>query len=71
VGGPLAILAYEAVCSAIVAGAMHFAPGGDETSLVPPVLGGLLVGASQAMSLLLTSRPLGGEYSSSQQANNY
>ena len=55
----LAILCYQVVCGTIVAGALNFKPG-DASVLVPPVVGGLLVGASQAASLMLTGRSLGG-----------
>jgi hypothetical protein len=56
----LAILGYQVLCGTIVAGAMHFAPG-DLKSLVPPIVGGILVGGSQAASLVLTGRTLGRE----------
>jgi hypothetical protein len=55
----LAIVGYQALCGAIVAGAMHFLPG-NFNSLVHPVVGGLCIGASQAATLVLTGRTLGG-----------
>jgi hypothetical protein len=54
-----AILGYEAVCASIVAGAVLLFPA-DKKSLVSPILGGLLVGLSQAANLLLTGNALGG-----------
>jgi hypothetical protein len=56
----MAILCYQVLCGTIVAGAMHFSPG-DMNSSVTPVVGGLMVGASQVACLLLTGRTLGGQ----------
>lgn len=58
----MAVLFYQVACGTIVAGALNFKPG-NASALVPPVIGGLLVGASQAASLVLTGRSLGGEFS--------
>jgi len=54
-----AVLVYEGFCVAIVAVASFFAPGRPGTAIVSPVLGGLLIGASQAVSLALTGKMLG------------
>jgi uncharacterized membrane protein YedE/YeeE len=53
-----AILAYEAFCVAILATVAYFAPGDGEV-LLPASVGGILIGLSQAASLLLTSNTLG------------
>lgn len=53
-----AILAYEAFCVAILATVAYFAPG-DGAVLLPGAVGGVLIGGSQAASLLLTGNTLG------------
>lgn len=53
-----AILAYEAFCAAIFGTVVYFAPA-DGRALVPGAAGGVLIGASQAASLLLTGNTLG------------
>jgi hypothetical protein len=58
IGEKEAVLAFEAFCAAILATVMYFAPG-DGKVLVPGVVGGVLIGSSQAASLLLTGNTLG------------
>jgi hypothetical protein len=58
VGWGTGLLVYEAVCAAVICGAVYFAPG-DGGVFVPGVVGGLLIGASQAVALLLTGSTLG------------
>lgn len=57
-GENAAILMYEALCAAILGAVVYFAPG-EGRALVPGVVGGVLIGASQAASLLLTGNTLG------------
>jgi len=53
-----ALVTYEGICLAVV---LLVTMLGPQTSLPPtaPIVGGLLIGASQASSLLLTTNPLG------------
>lgn len=51
-------VAFEAVVMAVVAGSMLALPG-REFATVSPVVGGLLIGGAQMVSLLLTSKPVG------------
>ncbi|MCJ1392494.1 hypothetical protein MMC18_005361 [Xylographa bjoerkii] len=53
-----ALVAYEGVCLALV---LFITFLGPQTSLPPtiPIVGGLLIGGTQASSLLLTTNPLG------------
>lgn len=60
VGMKLAVPIYQAVILSIVAGASYLAPG-DNGYLVSPLVGGLLVGGSQAVNLVLTGNALGGK----------
>jgi uncharacterized membrane protein YedE/YeeE len=53
-----AILAYEAFCAITLGTVMCFTPG-DGRVLIPGAVGGALIGASQAASLLLTGNTLG------------
>lgn len=43
----------------MIMGVLFFTRAKDISSLVPPMVGGLLIGSAQALSLLLTSSPLG------------
>jgi len=52
------LLIYEALCLGILSTATFFAPGKGNV-LLPPVVGGLLIGASQLASLVLTGNALG------------
>lgn len=56
-----AVPAYQFLCMAVVAAAAHFAPG--DKYLVSPLIGGVLIGGSQAVNLLLTGNGLGGNFS--------
>jgi uncharacterized membrane protein YedE/YeeE len=51
-------LAFEAVCTVIVAAASALTPEGSD-AWVHPIAGGLLIGATQAVSVVLTSSTLG------------
>lgn len=51
-------LAFEAICAVIVAVATAIAPKGS-SAWVHPIAGGLLIGAAQAVSVILTSSTLG------------
>jgi uncharacterized membrane protein YedE/YeeE len=42
-----------------IAAVLHFTGAKIGNSVAPPIVGGLLIGAAQALSLLLTSSPLG------------
>lgn len=53
-----AILAYEATCLAVIALALFAGPEGA-AALLHPLVGGALIGAAQAASLLLTGNPVG------------
>jgi uncharacterized membrane protein YedE/YeeE len=53
-----AVVAYIALCAAVVAIASSLVPG-DRQVLVAPVVGGLLIGGSQAANLILTGNTLG------------
>lgn len=53
-----AILLFEAMCIAMILGTRYFVPTKVETYL-DPVAGGLLVGAAQLATLLLTKAPVG------------
>jgi hypothetical protein len=52
------LLAYEAMCLSILCTAIYFAPGAREV-LLPPIVGGLLIGTSQFANLALTGNVLG------------
>lgn len=58
VGWGAGLLVYEIVCAGAVGAAVYLAPG-DGEALVPGIVGGLLIGATQAVSLLLTGSTLG------------
>lgn len=53
-----AVLVYELLCLAVISFATILGPKGTSGSL-PPLLGGLLIGAAQAASLVLTGNPVG------------
>lgn len=53
-----AVVAYIALCAAVVAIASSLVPG-DRQVLVAPVVGGLLIGGSQAANLILKGNTLG------------
>ncbi|KAF2004995.1 hypothetical protein P154DRAFT_425437 [Amniculicola lignicola CBS 123094] len=56
----VAVLSYVALCAAVVAGAVRFAPGGEAPStFFPPIIGGLTIGAAQLGSMLLRGAPVG------------
>ena len=52
------VLAYEAICLAIIGLATSLGPKGAYVPL-HPILGGLLIGGAQAASLMMTGSPLG------------
>ncbi|KAF2259336.1 hypothetical protein CC78DRAFT_537180 [Lojkania enalia] len=56
----LAIITYAALCSAMVAGLTHFLPETDtRVKFLPPILGGLLIGATQLASIIFRKSPVG------------
>ena len=54
-----AVLIYELICLATIVSVSYFAPGSAVSQGLNPVLGGLLIGGSQAASLLLTKSAIG------------
>jgi uncharacterized membrane protein YedE/YeeE len=52
------LIAFEAMCAVMVAAAGAVTPTGPY-SWIHPIAGGLLIGAAQAVSVMLTSSPLG------------
>jgi len=54
-----AVLLYELMCLAMIIGASHFMPDTLGSERLNPVIGGLLIGAAQAASLLLTGSAIG------------
>ena len=57
VGITTALLAYEALCILIIGLAAAFAP--NDLTYVNPILGGLAIGAAQALSILLSRKTIG------------
>jgi uncharacterized membrane protein YedE/YeeE len=55
----LSILAYEAICIAVIGIATVLAPSPGKSPFPPPVVGGLLIGAAQLASLILRKVPVG------------
>lgn len=53
-----AVLGYQAACFSVVLAAMRFLPD-SQGRLLNPLVGGLLMGSSQLISLVLTSNTLG------------
>jgi uncharacterized membrane protein YedE/YeeE len=52
------LLAFEIICFGLIALSTLFLPG-RALRIVPPVVGGLLIGVAQAFSILLTASPVG------------
>lgn len=55
----LSILAYEAMCITIVSMATVLAPPPGKSPFLPPIIGGLFIGAAQLASLILRGVPVG------------
>lgn len=53
------VLAYEAMCVAVIGLATALAPPSGKNPFLPPVIGGLCIGAAQLVSLLLRGAPVG------------
>lgn len=53
------ILTFEAMCVVVVGLATTLAPSLDENPFLPPIVGGLCIGAAQLTSLLLRGAPVG------------
>ncbi|KAH8586592.1 hypothetical protein B0O99DRAFT_585679 [Bisporella sp. PMI_857] len=54
-----AVLIYELVCLAVIASASYLIPHFTGSQRLHPIVGGLLIGAAQAASLILTGGPIG------------
>lgn len=55
----VAVLAYEAICVAVISLATLLAPMPGQNSFLPPIVGGLGIGVAQLASLLLRRAPVG------------
>ncbi|ORY18638.1 hypothetical protein BCR34DRAFT_473389 [Clohesyomyces aquaticus] len=55
----LSMLAYEVMCIGVVGLATELAPPTGESRFLPPIFGGLLIGAAQLVSLVLRRAPVG------------
>ncbi|KAF2686700.1 hypothetical protein K458DRAFT_402270 [Lentithecium fluviatile CBS 122367] len=55
----LSVLAYEAMCIGVVSMATVLAPPVGTSSFLPPIVGGLCIGAAQLASLVLRGQPVG------------
>lgn len=55
----LSILAYEAICIVVVSTATALGPPSETSSFLPPIIGGLCIGAAQFLSLVLRKQPVG------------
>lgn len=59
VDADLSVIAYEAMCITLVGLATKLAPTSGTSPFLPPILGGLAIGAAQLVSLLLRNVPVG------------
>lgn len=58
IGPSTAVLVFEGVCMSMMLAFGHFFPGQTKT-FVGPVVGGILIGAAQLTTLMLTNSPIG------------
>ncbi|KAF2875553.1 hypothetical protein BDV95DRAFT_626108 [Massariosphaeria phaeospora] len=64
VSADVALLVYEAICVVVVGAAMMLgplppAPAAEQSPFLPPIVGGLAIGAAQLVSLILRGVPVG------------
>ncbi|KAF2466574.1 uncharacterized protein BDR25DRAFT_336436 [Lindgomyces ingoldianus] len=55
----LSVLAYESMCIGVIGLATKLAPAQGDSLFLPPVVGGLFIGAAQLVSLALRRAPVG------------